>query len=83
MTQHAIVVVHAASNTVIVGTHSFTDGFKVSRRQWIIRTDEDAVAYCSWLTNHGFAHQSDDFLDRWVERGSIPTIGLPRSAFAT
>lgn len=68
MPQHSIVVVHAASDTVTIGTHSFTDGFRVSQKTPTIRTVDDALAWALWLENHKGADEADAFLECYCAR---------------
>lgn len=65
MTQFAIVVVHTGVDTVTVGTHSFTDGFRVSVKIPHIRTEKDALAWALWLDNHGMPDEADSFLEHY------------------
>ena len=65
MTQPTIVVIHAVPDTVIVGTHSFVDGFRVSRKTPTIRTEADALAWALWLQNHRGDAEADAFLEHY------------------
>lgn len=68
MPLYSIAVVHAASDTVIVGTHSFTDGFKVSQKTPAIRTEDDALAWALWLQKHRSADEADASLEHYCVR---------------